>query len=65
MKFPRIAALPHKLLAQKIELPSAGHLHNLDGSLYMGRWWVVRPDTSASKFLRFISRGRYESIRHD
>ena len=63
MKFPRIAAMLHNLLVNHVELPSAGHLHNLDGSLYMGRWWVVPPDTRRSQFLRFISRGRYETVR--
>lgn len=63
MKFPRIAALLHHILTERAHLPSAGHLHNLDGSLYMGRWWIVAPDTASSKFLRFISRGRYETIR--
>ena len=41
MKFPRIAALLHHILTERAHLPSAGHLHNLDGSLYMGRWWKI------------------------
>lgn len=64
MKFPRIAAALHAGFMKTLHhWPSAGHLHNLDGSLYMGRWWVVSPDGLASKALRLLSGGRYESIR--
>lgn len=63
MKFTRTAAALRWLFTEALDLPSAGHLHNLDGSLYMGRWWIVHPESWASRALRFFSRGRYESIR--
>lgn len=63
MKFRLTAKALHWLLAKKLALPSAGHLHNLDGSLYMGRWWVIRPDSCAARALKFVSGGRYESVR--
>ena len=71
MKFPIIARLTLAALrAAGIghyrpghDEHSAGHLRNLDGSLYMGRWWVVPPNTARSRFLQAISRGRYETIR--
>jgi hypothetical protein len=31
------------------------HLHDLDGSLYMGRWRVIDEDTLASKVLEFLT----------
>jgi hypothetical protein len=39
------------------------HLHDLDGSLYMGRWWIVAPNTWQSRLLRRVTSDKYHTIR--
>lgn len=39
------------------------HLQDLDGSLYMGRWWIVAPNTWQSSVLRKLTGGKYHTIR--
>jgi hypothetical protein len=58
------SALGGKLLTQYASRTPHKHLHDIDGSLYMGRWRVVDEGTVGGKLLEFFTGYRSARLHH-